>query len=342
MNFGLFAEFFIRQGMTHQEAFQESLAQIDAAEELGLDSVWLAEHHFDPARSVIASPIPMASAIAVRTKRIRIGLAVQVLPLTNPVRVAEEAATVDHISQGRFDMGVGRSGIRRSYDGYNLDYDSARASFREALDVIIKAWSNDILDHDGEHFHYHGINVVPKPYQKPHPPVWVAVASPETYPVMGRLGHPIFVSIIAGMERVVDRVKEYQQAWKEAGHPGVGPVSLRIPAYVADTAAQARNEPEASTRKGIEYAATELADSAASPELAERFRQVGRTPYDEVLKDRLMYGTPDAVIDRLRMYQEMLSVSGVVLEVNYGGQIPPDQLNKSLRLIAEKVMPAFR
>ena len=342
MNFGLFAEFFLRQGMTQHEAFQESMSQIDMAEESGLDSVWLAEHHFDPARSVLSSPIPMASAIASRTKRIRIGLAVQVLPLTNPVRVAEEAATVDHISQGRFDLGVGRSGIRRSYDGYNLDFQGARATFREALDVIMKAWDSDVLEHDGDHFHFHGINVVPKPFQKPHPPVWVAAASPDTYPVMGALGHPIFVSIIAGMERVVDRVKEYQKAWSDAGHPGVGPVSLRIPTYLAETAAQARNEPEASTRLGIDYAATELADSATSPELAERFRQVGRTPYDEVLKDRLMYGTPEAVIDRLNMYRDLLGISGVVLETNYGGQIPADKLNKSLRLIADKVMPAFR
>ena len=342
MDFGLFAEFFVRQGSNTTNAFQESLAQIDAAEELGLDSVWLAEHHFDPTRSVISSPIPMASAIATRTKRIRVGLAVQVLPLTNPIRVAEEAATVDQISQGRFDLGVGRSGIRRSYDGYNLDYNGTRATFREAIEVIIKAWDNDVLEHDGEHFHYHGISVVPKPYQKPHPPIWVAVASPETYPVMGALGHPIFVSIILGMERVVERVKEYQKAWKEAGHPGVGPVSLRIPTYVAETAQKAHNEPEASTRRGIEYAATDLADSAATPELAERFREVGRTPYDEVLKDRLMYGTPEAVIDRLRMYQETLGISGVVLESNYGGQIPLEQLNKSVQLIADKVMPAFR
>jgi alkanesulfonate monooxygenase SsuD/methylene tetrahydromethanopterin reductase-like flavin-dependent oxidoreductase (luciferase family) len=119
-------------------------------------------------------------------------------------------------------------------------------------------------------------------------------------------------------------------------------VSLRIPTYVAETAAQARNEPEASTRRGIEYAATELADSATSPELAERFRQVGRTPYDEVLKDRLMYGTPEGVIDRLNMYKNLLGISGVVLETNYGGQIPADKLNKSLQLIADKVMPAFR
>ena len=98
MDFGMFTDFHIRKGMTQADAFEESFNQVEAAERLGIDSVWLAEHHFSPDRSVLASPLVIASSIATRTSRIRIGLAVQVLPLTNPLRVAEESALVVVIS----------------------------------------------------------------------------------------------------------------------------------------------------------------------------------------------------------------------------------------------------
>ena len=113
MDFGVFTDFHVRKGMTQPEAFDESFNQVVEAENLGIDSVWLAEHHFTPERSVLASPMVLSSAIAARTSRVRIGLAVQVLPLTNPLRVAEEAATVDHVSKGRFDFGIGRSGLTK-------------------------------------------------------------------------------------------------------------------------------------------------------------------------------------------------------------------------------------
>ena len=100
MNFGMFTDFHVRKGASQAQAFDESFAQISEAEQMGFDTVWLAEHHFSPERAVLASPMVIASAIAARTQRIRTGLAVQVLPLTNPLRVAEEAATVDHISKG--------------------------------------------------------------------------------------------------------------------------------------------------------------------------------------------------------------------------------------------------
>ena len=129
MDFGIFTDFHVRDGMTQAEAFEESFDQVDAAEGLGVDSVWLAEHHFSPDRSVLASPLIIASAIAARTSRIRIGLAVHVLPLTNPLRVAEEAATVDHISKGRFNFGIGRSGLTKYYHGYNVPYTESRSRF---------------------------------------------------------------------------------------------------------------------------------------------------------------------------------------------------------------------
>lgn len=342
MHFGMFTDFHVRQGMTQAEAFDESFAQVTAAEKLGMDSVWLAEHHFSPDRSVLTSPLVIASAIAARTATIRIGLAVQVLPLTNPLRVAEEAATVDHISKGRFDFGIGRSGLTKYYQGYNVPYSESRGRFFEALDVIMKGWQEDSFSHQGEYYSFSDVTVVPKPFQLPYPPIRVAAASEDTFSLMGTRGHPIFVSSSTPVPLLQERLKLYEEALAKAGHEKKGSVALRIPVYLAEDAERARSEPEASTMHGIRYAAAELLSSAASEETAERFRQMASISYDEVLNQRVMYGTPGAVVERLQGYQEQLGISGVVLEMNYGGQIPHDKVMNSLRLIAEQVLPEFK
>ena len=112
---------------------------MEAADTWGLDGVWLGEMHFNPARSVLGAPIVVASSIATRTRRLRVGMAVQVLPLNNPLRIAEEAATVDQISAGRFDFGIGRSGSPRAYDLYGVPYAESQARFFEAFEIILRS-----------------------------------------------------------------------------------------------------------------------------------------------------------------------------------------------------------
>ena len=342
MDFGMFTDFHVRQGMTQAEAFEESFSQIDRAEQMGMDSVWLAEHHFSPERSVLASPLVIASAIAARTSRIRIGLAVQVLPLTNPLRVAEEVATVDHISKGRFEFGIGRSGLTKYYEGYNVPYSESRNRFLESLEVIMRAWQGGPFSYDGDFYSYQDVQVVPQPLQQPHPPTRVAVASADTYTQIGKLGHPIFISANTPVPQLQERLADYRGCRKEAGHEGPGEVVLRIPAYLAETTEAARSEPQSSTMHAITYAATELIKTAASEEGAERLRQMAQTPYEDVLRQRVMYGTPEEVTERLQAYRDDLDISGVVLEMNYGGQVPDDRVMNSVRLLTEKVIPNFK
>ena len=342
MNFGMYTEFHVREGMTQENAFEESFDQVDAAETLGMDCVWLGEHHFSPERAVLASPLVMAAAIAGRTRRIRIGLAVQVLPLANPLRIAEEAATVDHISKGRFEFGVGRSGLTRYYQGYNVPYSESRSRFIEALEVIMKAWSRDKFSHQGEFYSFEDVNVVPRPYQKPHPPTRVAVGSEETYALIGQMGYPIFSSGALGIPELQRRLKMYTDAWRQAGHPGNPDVLLRMPAYVAETEERARSEPESSTVRMVREGYRELVTVAATQELAERLERLAEVPYDEVLKQQVVYGTPEAVVVRLQEYQERLGISGVVLDMNYGNRIPYDRVINSMRLLTEKVIPKFK
>ena len=342
MNFGMFTDFHIRQGNSQAEAFDESFAQVIDAENLGFDTVWLAEHHFSPERAVLASPMVIASAIAARTQRIRTGLAVQVLPLTNPLRVAEEAATVDHISKGRFEFGIGRSGLTRYYQGYNIPYSESRPRFLEALEIIMKAWNNDRLTHEGEFHSYQDVPVVPRPYQQPYPPVRVAVAGEDTFPLIGKMGHPIFISANTPRAQLKERVDVYLDCLAESGHTGPPDIAIRVPVYAADTTERAHAEPEASAMEQIQYAARELIQTAANPEIAERMRQAARAPYEDVLRNRVLFGTPAEIVDHFKGFQEEFGVTGVVMEVNYGGGIPYDRVNHSLKLISEEVMPHFK
>src|ERR1700747_3545020 len=162
MEFGMFHEFPSLPGRTESEAFDEAMEQVEAAERLGLDVMWLAELHFDPQRSVLSAPLSIASAIAARTERIKIGIAVQVLPLCHPLRVAEEAATVDHISRGRLIFGVGRSGFPRNYEAYGVAYGESRERFGEVLEIVKRAWTDTSFSYRGKYYSFDRVNLVPK------------------------------------------------------------------------------------------------------------------------------------------------------------------------------------
>ena len=341
MNFGMFTDFHVRGGNTQAESFDESFDQVMAAERLGFDTVWLAEHHFSPERAVLASPMIVASAICAKTERIRIGLAVQVLPLTNPLRVAEEAATVDHISKGRFEFGIGRSGLTRYYRGYNVQYEESRPRFLEALAIITKAWNQEQFSYAGQFNSYENVTVVPKPLQQPHPPITVAVAGEDTFPLIGSMGHSIFVSMNTPKEQLINRLAAYTKSRNEAGIEDPGGISIRVPVYVAETRDKAHSEPEESARHALAYAAQELSQTAASAEAATRMHRMANTPYSEILANRVLFGTPDEVVERLQTLQEELGINGIVMECNYGGRIPYAKVINSLRLLSEQVMPHF-
>jgi alkanesulfonate monooxygenase SsuD/methylene tetrahydromethanopterin reductase-like flavin-dependent oxidoreductase (luciferase family) len=337
MEFGLFTEFQCPPGMREATAFEESMAQMRAAEDLGFDAVWLGELHFQKDRSVLASPLVVAAAIAACTRRVKIGIAVQVLPLSHPLRLAEDVATVDHLSHGRLDFGVGRSGLPGHYQGFNIPYGESRDRFSETLEILVKAWTQERFSHEGRYYQFRDVCVTPKPYQKPHPPLRVAATSDETYPMVGRLGRPLFVAVrtssISGLRRSLGG---YHEAWRAAGHPGRGDVALLVPVYVAETARQAREEPEASTRHWFRSIAEALMQSTTRRAEAERLAAV---TYEDILAEQVVYGTPEAVAERLAALRAELGFSTLSVWMNVGGLIPHERVLASMRLFAERVAP---
>jgi alkanesulfonate monooxygenase SsuD/methylene tetrahydromethanopterin reductase-like flavin-dependent oxidoreductase (luciferase family) len=349
LEFGVFHEFQRPPGASEAEAFAQSFAVIDAAERQGLDVMWLAELHFAPERSVLASPLILAGALAERTRRMKIGTAVQVLPLCHPLRLAEEAATVDQLSQGRLIFGVGRSGFPRTYEAYGVPYAESRERFAETLEIVKRAWREERFSYHGKYFSYDNVAVVPKPWQKPHPPIRIAATSPDTFPAIGALGHAAFVAARIGtLSDLAPQVQSYREAYKAAGHPGPGEIYLRVPVYVAETDRRARDEPEESIMNFFRYIGDCLADSASRPgartveDRAARAQQLQTIDYDEALREKMIVGTPERVADRLTELREELGINGILAELNPGGLIPHERVMNALRLLCEEVMPRFK
>jgi len=348
MEFGMFHQFPSLPGRSDADNFAEAFEQIDAAEELGLDVMWLAELHFDPQRSVLSAPLSIASAIAARTRRIKIGIAVQVLPLCHPLRLAEEAATVDQISRGRLIFGVGRSGLPRTYEDYGVSYAESRDRFVEVLDIIEQAWSQPAVCYDGKYYRFHNIAVTPKPFQEPHPPIRIAAASPDTYPAVGARGLPIFLNARHGdFAEFAPAIRDYRAAYEGAGHQGRGQVYLRVPTYLAETEAAARAEPHESLMHFYREQTERLRDSMsrggtrAIEGRAERLQRLENLTYDEALAGQVLIGTPASVGRRLRALQDELGIDGILAELNCGGLIPHAKVVHALRLLCDEVKPQF-
>jgi alkanesulfonate monooxygenase SsuD/methylene tetrahydromethanopterin reductase-like flavin-dependent oxidoreductase (luciferase family) len=348
MEFGMFHQFPALPGRSQRDAFEEAFAQIDAAERWGLDVMWLAELHFDPQRSLLSAPLSIASAVAARTSRIKIGIAVQVLPLCHPLRIAEEGATVDQISGGRLIFGVGRSGLPRTYEDYGVSYAESRDRFGEVLDIVEQAWSQPAVSYEGKYYTFKNITVAPKPLQKPLPPIRIAAASPDTYPQVGERGLPIFINARYGsFSEFAPEIRKYREAYAAAGHPGSGQVYLRVPTYLAETEDRAHSEPEESLMHFYQEQAQRLRDSLsragtrAIEGRAERLKRIENLTYEEALGGQVLVGTPQMVTDRLGALQDELGIDGILAEINCGGLVSHGRVMTALHLLCEEVMPRF-
>src|SRR5215469_12535396 len=348
MEFGMFHEFPSLPGRTESEAFDEALEQVDAAERLGLDVMWLAELHFEPRRSLLSAPLNIASAIASRTHRMKIGIAVQVLPLCHPLRLAEEAATVDQLSRGRLIFGVGRSGVAQTYAAYGVSYAESQARFREILGVVQRAWTEPTFSYEGVYHRFKDVPIVPKPYQKPTPPIRIAASTPDTFPLIGRRGVPVFASVRhTSWSDLAKQIESYHEAWKAAGHPGRGEVYVSAPTYLGETEKQARDEPKESImhfyreQANLLEGAAKLVDPVTAERRMRRVHDLRRRTYDDALAANLLIGTPDEIAAKLKALQEEIGLSGILAELNCGGLIPNQKVINAMRLLCEEVKPRF-
>src|SRR5216117_3814207 len=251
MRFGTFYFFQAAPGQRHEDIIRGELEQIVWSEELGFDEIWLTEHHFiDYGLSV--DPAALASAAASRTQRIRIGLAAAILPFHHPVRLAEQMALVDIISNGRLDVGVGRGNRPMEFRGYRVPQEESRDRFDEAVEIMRRAWTEERFSYDGRFFKVPEMSVIPKPVQRPHPPLYQVCVTKDGIENTALRGWPMLNSVLFGpVDQLVANRDTYVATLEKSGRTADevrallarSGVSRQI--YVADTDARALEEAKA-------------------------------------------------------------------------------------------------
>jgi alkanesulfonate monooxygenase SsuD/methylene tetrahydromethanopterin reductase-like flavin-dependent oxidoreductase (luciferase family) len=268
-----------------------------------------------------------------------------VLPLCHPLRLAEEAATVDQVSHGRLIFGIGRSGVVSTYDAYQVPYAESRERFTEILDIVKTAWTGPRFSYNGKYYNFSDIACSPHPYRNKLPPIRVAASTPDTFPAIGALGYPVFASTRhTTWSDVGPQVASYQQGWKESGRAGRGQVYVAGPIYIAETDRQAREE----ARESVEYfyklqyeLIAESARRSGRQNFIERAEHLRTLTYDDALRGNVIVGSPDTVTARLKQLQSEIGFDGILAELNCGGLIPHERVLNALRLMCQEVKPRF-
>lgn len=350
MKFGFFFQLPCAPWQSERERYADTMAQIEHGDRLGFDTAWLAELHFYPEFSVMSSPLIVAAAAAQRTQRIRLGMAVSLLPLSDPIRSAEDAATVDILSNGRLVFGVGRGTNPLHYGGFNIPMEESRDRFTEALDVVTQAWTLERVNFEGKYYRVKDVAVHPKPLQKPHPPIRIATNSSDTFPLAGRLGYPMFSSlVVVPLPRFRKDIAVYWQTFEEAGHRRTGDeVALLFPVYVAETEAEAQTVPRESIMHYFDVLGRRMVagdgdlDAATRERNKEMRARLQALTFEEVRESVAIIGTREHCIERITWLREEFQLSELICWFNPGGLMPPETVLRSMSRFATHIKPEFQ
>jgi alkanesulfonate monooxygenase SsuD/methylene tetrahydromethanopterin reductase-like flavin-dependent oxidoreductase (luciferase family) len=335
-------------------AIDEQLAQSCHAEAVGFDGVWLTEHNFT-GEAVYCDPIPFAAAVAARTRRVRIGFAVIQLALRHPVRLAVELALLDNLSGGRLDVGVGRGSLYNEYEfvGYGLRSDDARERAAEGLEVLVRAWTEAPLVHEGKYFQLRLPALRPRVLQRPHPPLWRSAVTAESFEACGRLGAPILAPRVP-LERLPERLGRYARGLEAGGHPpALRAARLQEAAiwrhvHVAESQAQAEDELREALRATRRHmlharAAWNPGDFTIDPAVVTPFNDPA-VAEDEALRWSMatgaLCGTPARVAGDLEALRDA-GVGHLLCQMSFG-HLPHARILASMERFGTAVMPRFR
>ena len=339
MQFGLFLEWPNPALRNWKTLFEEGVEQVQYSEELGFDYCLIAEHHFTNYGN---SPAPLMQALYIgqRTRRIRIGTASVILPVWQPLRLAEEIAVLDNLIDGRLMCGVGRGYQGYEMAGFGSDLGESRGKFEETLDVLLKAWtSHESFTYEGDYVRIENpVTVFPKPKQQPHPPLWVTGTSVESMRLAARLDMLPLSSSMMGMDGVRKQMASLVHARAEFGKPTAGlSLGLQCMTHVAPTDAEARD--------ALRYVRWQNRAQRGLNRHDVVNGAVDASPYDgelddEAFLDRLFFGSPETVIEKFKRAAGV-GATHISNWMMFGG-MEHEKLMRSVRLMGEEVIPALR
>lgn len=308
--------------------YESALERFSIMDETGYDAVWLAEHHFS-SFSVCPSVHMMGTMAAARTKRLRIGMAVSLAPFYNPLRLAEEVALLDVLSGGRVNWGAGRGFERSEFAAFGIPGEESAPRFHETVEIVLKAWTNQRLSHEGRFYKYDNVEVLPKPVQAPHPPVWMAASSIPAIDWAASQGHSILMDPHSSRADLIKKRQHFAAKLVESGYDASGrtvPMARLI--AVDETAEKAR----AVAKRVAEWTIA----SYVGPKHADNVRQGtvrdfgGKDPVDYYLDDVMIHGTPDSVVDQIQAFGEQIGMTYLMAAPMSG---------RSFRMLTDKVVP---
>lgn len=348
LRFGIYAELQTPPEKPHAELYREIMRQMEHADQAGFDVYSIIEHHFFQEFSTSANPLAMICAAAQKTHRLRFRVALHTLPLCNPMRLAGEIAAADIICNGRLETGVGR-GHAWLFPATGVDLAESRGRFNEALEILIKAWTEDRFDYSGTYYQCKGLSVVPKPLQKPYPPLYTGGTSLASYELAGKHGWGMFLPPLLPFKVMEPSINAYLKAAKEANQkPNI--VYIR-PVYLGDDPKQIEHEVKPALLNFLKFNASPVRGLPSKEELNAKgygfyasgaLESLTKLTYEEVVNQEIAFiGTPQQLIGQIRKLREQAPIAELAIVSNFGG-LEHWKVLKTQELFAREVMPAFR
>lgn len=324
-----------------EEVYAEALEFTRLAEELGYDSVWFAEHHFSN-YGYIPNPLLFIVRAAQETERIRLGTGVLVLPFWDPIRVAEDIAMTDQLTGGRLEVGVARGYQPYEYTRFGLTQEDARERTDEALAVMLKALTTDEFSHDGQYHQIPETTIFPKPLQRPHPPIWLAASSQQSFDIGERYGLNAITTISTRPTADLSVAWErYLGARIDVNVANPSQFAVQQNIVVAPTDAEAREQMVNVRYNHRQAHALRLGEQQVRRGLSAEVPYDGEPTLDELFEERTFSGSPDTVRDKLQAAVDVCEMSRLNCVFRLGS-MSTDTVKQSMRLFAEQVMPSFR
>lgn len=333
-----------REGVSHVELYRQQIAEIELAEALGFDHIWLYEHHVSPS-GPMPSPNLLLAAAAKSTRRIRLGAMVNILPYRNPLLVAEEAAMLDVLTDGRLDIGIGRGLKPLEFDTFCIEQGQSREMFLESLGVIRRIFADETFAHHGRHYHINKQSpLCPPPVQRPHPPFIVSAQSEESLRFAAENDFA-FAQIDALIEDCERDQAIYRDIQAAHGHAPASRLIVTREVFIADTdeAAWAQAQPYLTHYWQIWQRYSQLSQEGRMPDDYEFWRKTAPRLHAmgfEELRARglVMIGSPETVARQLIEHERRLDLFALACVFKFGA-MPYGMMENSMRLFAREVMP---
>jgi alkanesulfonate monooxygenase SsuD/methylene tetrahydromethanopterin reductase-like flavin-dependent oxidoreductase (luciferase family) len=348
MKFSLFTEIQCPAGASQEARLEEFLQQAELADRLGFRGFWIAEIHCQPRFSLLSAPYVVLGAVAQKTRRLRLGVAVNTLPVHHPVQLAEQAALLDVLSHGRMDFAAGGGHPHsRAYECFGADHKSTHDLMAEGLEIIRKAWSEETLTFNGKFFQIPEVVINPKPVQKPLPPFYLATSSLDGVEVAARLGVNLFLPIhTRSPEQVIEYSNAYWNGLKHYGHDARGKeLGLLVPIHIAETTSEARARAETGMMSYFKIIADMRSDyvdwlTRRGAELPARLKTTAGPSmgFDTVCARHAVVADSESAVQTLRDLSHKTGAAHFLLWFNIGS-VPHPMVMESMEQFASEVMP---